>query len=177
MSSKRIAILQSNYIPWKGYFDMMNLVDEFILFDNMQYTRRDWRNRNIIKSPAGPKWLTIPVEVKGKYSQEIKDIIISDRNWNRKHWKTIVHYYSQARHFSDYREIFEDLLLSTTEMRLSQINYRFIKAICSLLDIKTEITWSMDYQLTGEKTERLINLCKQAGATRYLTGPAARAYL
>ena len=174
---KKVAIVQSNYIPWKGYFDLMNLVDEFILFDNMQYTRRDWRNRNVIKSPTGPNWLTIPVEVKGKYFQEIKDTIISDRAWNRLHWKTIVHCYSKARHFSLYKEIFEDLYLNTNEIYLSLINYRFLTAICSLLGINTKVTWSMDYQLTGDKTERLVNLCQQAGATDYLSGPTAKAYL
>jgi hypothetical protein len=174
---KRIAILQSNYIPWKGYFDLINLVDEFILFDNAQYTRRDWRNRNIIKSPTGPTWLSIPVEVKGKYFQEIKDTVISDRAWNRKHWKTIVHCYSKARHFSLYREMFEDLYLKTNETHLSRINYRFLKAICRLLGVNTKITWSLDYELTGDKTERLVNLCKQVGATEYLSGPAAKPYL
>lgn len=174
---KKVAIVQSNYIPWKGYFDLINLVDEFILFDNMQYTRRDWRNRNIIKSPNGPITLTIPVAVKGKYLQEIKDTTVIDQSWNRHHWKTIVHCYSKARHFSHYREIFEELYLDTKEKYLSLINYRFLTAICKLLEIKTRITWSMDYELTGDKTERLVNLCQQAGATSYLSGPSAKAYL
>ena len=80
-----MAIVQSNYIPWKGYFDLINIVDEFILFDEMQYTKRDWRNRNIIKTSAGPQWLTIPVAVKGNYFQKIKDTTISDPKWARKH--------------------------------------------------------------------------------------------
>jgi hypothetical protein len=174
---KKIAIVQSNYIPWRGYFDLMNFVDEFILFDSTQYTRRDWRNRNVIKSQTGLTWLTIPVEVKGKYFQEIKDTVISDTSWNRDHWRRIAHCYSRARYFSDYREIFEDLYLNSSEKHLSLINYRFLKAICSLLGIRTKITWSMDYQLTGDKTQRLVNLCQQAGATNYLSGPSARAYL
>lgn len=174
---KKVAIVQSNYIPWRGYFDLINSVDEFILYDNMQYTRRDWRNRNIIKSQAGPLWLTIPVEVKGKYFQEIKDTVISDPAWNRKHWKTIVHCYSQARHFSLYREMFEDLYLNTTETYLSRINYKFLKMICGVLGIKTNLTWSMDYHLPEGKTERLVDLCKQVGASAYLSGPAAKNYL
>jgi len=174
---KKVAIVQSNYIPWRGYFDMINLVDEFILFDNMQYTRRDWRNRNVIKFPTGPGWLTIPVEVKGRYSQEIKDTIISDRTWNRNHWKTIVHCYSKARHFSLYREMFEDLYINMNETHLSRINYRFLKAICRLLGVNTKITWSMDYDLMEGQTERLVDLCKQAGANVYLSGPAAKDYL
>jgi hypothetical protein len=174
---KRLAIVQSNYIPWRGYFDLMNRADEFILFDDVQYTRRDWRNRNIIKSPGGLKWLTIPVQVSGKYFQPIKDTVISDSAWNRRHWKTIVHCYSKANFFERYREWLEDLYLGVSETRLSLINYRFLKAIGNLLGIKTQINWSMDYQLAGDRTERLVGLCEQARATEYLSGPAAKAYL
>src|SRR4051812_34476120 len=106
---RRAAIVQSNYIPWRGYFDLIRSVDQFILFDDMQYTRRDWRNRNQIKSPAGLLWLTIPVNVKGKRLQRIKDTVVSDAGWNLDHWKTIVHCYSKAKYFRDYRETVEDL--------------------------------------------------------------------
>ena len=82
---KKIAILQSNYIPWKGYFDIINMVDEFVLYDDMQYTRRDWRNRNKIKTPNGLQWLTIPVQVKGKYLQKIKETKISEKKWTKNH--------------------------------------------------------------------------------------------
>src|SRR6266542_1166967 len=141
--TKKVAILQSSYIPWKGYFDLINLVDEFILFDDMQYTRRDWRNRNIIKTPKGPIWLTIPVEVKGKYYQKIKDTIISDPNWGKTHWATVVHNYSKARYFAMYREVFENLYLNSEEKFLSRVNYLFLSAICEILGIKTKISWSM----------------------------------
>jgi hypothetical protein len=176
-SGKKVAILQSNYIPWKGYFDLINMVDEFILYDDVQYTRRDWRNRNIIKTPNGPLWLTIPVEVKGKYYQSIKETLISDREWNRKHWKMIVHNYTKAPHFKDYCSLFEDLYLVSGESHLSQVNYRFLTAICQLLGIKTKLSWSMDYRLVEGQTERLIDLCKQAGATEYISGPAAKNYI
>lgn len=175
--SKTIAVVQSNYIPWRGYFDLINSVDEFVLYDDAQYTRRDWRNRNIIKTPNGPKWLTIPVSVKGRYTQLIRDTVISDPGWSRKHWKALIHAYSPARYFGLYREVFEDLYLNPTDAHLSRINYRFLEAICRLLEIKTKLSWSMDYQLSGDKTSRLVNLCQQAGATRYLSGPAAKAYL
>ena len=175
--SKTTAIVQSNYIPWRGYFDLINSADEFILYDDMQYTRRDWRNRNIIKSARGPIWLTIPVQVKGKYLQTIKHTEVADENWARDHWNAIVHNYSRASCFSDYRDLFEDLYLGSREKFLSQINYRFISGICRILGIKTNISFSMNYDLMGSKTERLVNLCKQTGATNYLTGPAARTYL
>jgi hypothetical protein len=175
--SKKVAIVQSNYIPWKGYFDLINLVDEFILFDDMQYTRRDWRNRNIIKTPTGPKWLTIPVEVKGKYLQKINDTTISDPSWRKKHWTTIVHNYSKAQYFLTYKDLFEKLYLDSEERFLSQINYRFLSAICDLLGIKTKISWSTNYNSIAGKTERLVDLCKQSGATVYISGPAAKSYL
>ena len=175
--SKTVAIVQSNYIPWRGYFDLIAAVDEFILYDDMQYTIRDWRNRNIIKTANGPLWLTIPVKVKGKYFQAIKDTVISDSEWSRKHWSSITHSYSKAKHFSTYKEVFADLYGATDEPLLSRINHRFIVAICGILAIKTTITWSMDYKLEGDKTEKLVNLCKQAAATHYISGPAARSYL
>lgn len=174
---KRVAILQSNYIPWKGYFDLINSVDEFILYDDMQYTKRDWRNRNRVKTPRGPVWLTIPVEVKGKYLQKIKDTVISDASWTRHHWETIVHNYGRAPCFRDYRPAFEALYLECRETSLSAINYRFLSALCGMLGIRTRMSWSMDYKLAEGKTERLVELCRQAGASEYLSGPAAREYI
>jgi WbqC-like protein family len=175
--SKTIAVVQSNYIPWRGYFDLINSVDEFILYDDVQYTIRDWRNRNIIKTSSGPLWLTIPVEVKGKYFQKIKDTRISDSTWRRRHWATIVHSYSRAKYFPVQKELFEELYLQADDKLLSHINYRFIVAICRILGIRTTISWSMDYDMIGDKTERLVHLCQQAGATAYVSGPSAKAYL
>ena len=175
--NKRVAIVQSNYIPWKGYFDLINSVDEFILFDDMQYTRRDWRNRNKIKTPQGSLWLTIPVQVKGKYYQKIRETEISDAQWSEQHWKTIVHNYAQAKYFQEYRGVFEELYGGTRESLLGQVNYRFLNTICQLLDIQTRISWSMEYHLIDGKTERLVDLCQQAGATEYLSGPSAKGYI
>ncbi len=175
--SKTVAIVQSNYIPWRGYFDLINSVDEFILYDDVQYTRRDWRNRNTIKSAAGAIWLSIPVETKGKYSQKIRDTVVADSKWARDHWRSIVHNYSKAPYFPEYRELFEELYLRPETKLLSLINFRFITAICRILGITTTIGWSTDYHLAGNKTERLVDLCKQAGATSYLSGPTAKAYL
>ncbi len=174
---RKAAIVQSNYVPWKGYFDLINLVDEFILLDDVQYTRRDWRNRNRIKTSHGLLWLTIPVHVKGNYHQKIRDVQIVDPRWGRRHWKSILTSYSGAHYFPDYRETFEGLYLGSDERFLSEINYRFLVAFCGLLGISTKISWSMDYRPIEGKTERLISFCKQAGATEYLSGPSARGYI
>src|SRR5687767_5361993 len=97
--TRRIAISQSNYIPWKGYFDLINFMDEFILYDDVQFTRRDWRNRNKIKTPNGELWLTIPVQVTGKYHQSIRETQVSDSTWARTHWRTLEHAYARAPWF------------------------------------------------------------------------------
>jgi hypothetical protein len=174
---KKVAIVQSSYIPWKGYFDMINMVDEFIFYDDMQYTRRDWRNRNRIQTSGGIKWLSIPVKVKGKYSQKINEAEISDKKWNIRHWKSIKHNYSRAKYFHYYRNFFEELFLGCNEKMLSHINYRFISSINRLLGITTALSWSNDYKVSGGKTERLINICKYIGATEYISGPAAKGYI
>jgi len=143
----------------------------------MQYTRRDWRNRNKVKTPAGPVWLTIPVDVKGKYLQKIKDTRIADPAWPEGHWKTIVHNYAKAACFREYHDAFAELFLGCREEYLSQVNHRFITAICGMLGIGTRLTWSMDYGVIEGKTERLVDLCRKAGATEYLSGPSARGYV
>lgn len=177
--SKWVAIVQSNYIPWKGYFDLINRVDEFILYDDVQYTRRDWRNRNRIKTPKGVQWLTIPVQVKGKYFQAIREVEVSNFEWANSHWKSLYHNYKPSPFFAKYSPYFEQLYATIPSTFLSEINYQFIRLICKLLEIETAITWSMAYQIEGieDPTDRLISLCQQAGATHYLSGPLAKNYM
>jgi hypothetical protein len=174
---KRIAISQSNYIPWKGYFDLINSVDEFVLYDDMQFTRRDWRNRNQIKTAAGVQWLTIPVEVKGKFHQRINETVVSDPAWPRQHWRTLELNYARAAYFAEYRAHFEQLYLGCATASLSEINHRFLSAILNLLGSRTPLRWSSEDRLEGERSERLLNICRQAGASVYYSGPAARDYL
>jgi hypothetical protein len=173
---KRVAILQSNYIPWKGYFDLINMVDEFVLYDDMQYTRRDWRNRNKVKTPQGLKWLTIPVEVKGKYFQKISETRISEADWAVKHWQIIQQFYSKAPYFKKYKDIFEDCYLGNSEIFLSDVNFKFIKVVSTVLGINTKLRWSNEFKLLEGQTEKLLNICQQVGADVYLSGPAAKDY-
>lgn len=174
---KKVAILQSNYIPWKGYFDLISAVDEFILYDDMQYTKRDWRNRNQIKTPQGIQWLSIPVITKGKFDQKINETEINGANWASLHWKSFTQNYKRAKHFYEIAEWLEPLYLSHAYTNISHLNYCFIKAICEYLGIKTLITSSTNYHLINGKTERLVDLCIQANATEYLSGPSAIDYI
>jgi len=172
---RRVAISQSNYIPWKGYFDLIRSVDEFIIFDTAQYTRNDWRNRNRIKTRSGAAWLSIPI--KNHLGQSIQEAEVNDPSWNKRHWKTLIQHYAGARYFEMYRSKFEELYMSSNEKQLSRLNHRFLIAICQLLEIKTRFTWSSEYPEIEGKTERLVHWCKLLNATEYVSGPAAKAYV
>lgn len=174
---KRAAILQSNYVPWKGYFDLIAAVDEFILYDDMQYTRRDWRNRNRIKTPQGLQWLTVPVKVKGKYHQTIRQTEIDGADWAGTHWKSLEQNYRRAPHFGEVAAMLMPLYLQQPYSHLSALNRTLIEAVCGYLGITTRITSSSDYALADGKSERLADLCRQVGAEEYVSGPAARTYL
>jgi hypothetical protein len=174
---KTVAIVQSCYIPWKGYFDLIGLADEFVLYDDRQYTKNDWRNRNRIKTPQGAQWLTIPVAHSGRHGQRIDEAEASDLRWPSKHWKAIAQNYSRAPFFDEYAPRFEQLYASLDDPRLTTVNRRFIDAVCEVLCIATPISPSTSYPADGGRSERVLSLCHAAGATRYLTGPAARGYL
>lgn len=174
---KKVAILQSNYIPWKGYFDLIAAVDEFIIYDEMQYTKNDWRNRNRIKTQKGVEWLTIPVRVES-LNQKINETFVFDNNWTKKHLSTIQTNYAKANCFKEVKDFIFNLYEEAGKTNnLSKINLLFIEGICNFLSIETKISHSTDYCLDEGKTERLISLCKQSQANVYLSGPSAKDYL
>jgi hypothetical protein len=174
---KRGVITQSNYIPWKGYFDSIKKVDVFVVYDDMQYTKRDWRNRNMIKSAQGLKWLSIPVEVKGKYFQKINETKIADKSWNLSHWEILKQNYKTAAHFKEMSEWIEPLYQNCNFDFLTDVNLHYIHAICGFFQINTEIRLSSEFELAEEKTQRLVNICKDLHITDYYSGPAAKAYM
>lgn len=175
---KKLLISQSNYIPWKGFFDSIRAVDEYVIYDDVQYTRRDWRNRNRIKTPRGPQWLTIPVEVSGRYHQSIADVRVAERDWARSHWDAVRQSYREGPHFDRYREMLEGTYREAGALeRLTEINELFLRRICDALEIGTPFLRSSNFELPSGKTERLVAICKARGATDYYTGPSARSYL
>jgi hypothetical protein len=171
----RIAILQSCYIPWKGYFDLMASVDAFILYDDAQYTERDWRNRNRIKTAQGPCWLTIPYRLHGK--PRIWDVEVKDGRWRSQHWETLRCSYRRAPAFLEVAPEIERLYREVPGPSLSLSNRFLLKGIADLLGIYTPMSWSWEYTLEGDRSERLANICLQLGARTYVSGPAARSYL
>jgi hypothetical protein len=174
---KKVAIVQSNYIPWKGYFDLIASVDEFVLYDDMQYTRRDWRNRNRIKTPQGPQWLTVPVRASGRYHQTILETEIDGTDWAGDHWRALTLNYRRAPHFEAIAGWLEPIYLGAPHTHLSALNRQLIEAVCAYLGITTVLRNSWDYTLADGKSERLADLVRQAGGTDYVSGPAARDYL
>jgi hypothetical protein len=174
---KKIAIVQSNYIPWKGYFDLINMVDEFILLDEVDYTVRDWRNRNKIKTANGLLWLTIPVHKKHAVRQKINETRVSRTEWPLKHWETIRRNYAKAAAFREYAPQLEQIYREVSTDMLSEINCHFLTKLCAMLGITTPITKSKDYGVVEGKTMRLVDLCRKSGADVYLTGPSAADYM
>ena len=173
----KVIITQSNYIPWKGYFSYMREATHLVLYDDMQYTKRDWRNRNKLISSDGPKWLSIPIDVKGKFHQKINEAQVSDESWGEKHWNFIKNNYGKAKYFFEYEKHFKNLFLENTSSYLSDINLGFIKKIIELLNIEITILSSKEFDLKGNRTEKLVNICTDLCASKYFTAPAAKNYI
>lgn len=173
---KKVAILQSNYIPWKGYFDIINSVDLFIFHDDLQYTHGDWRNRNIIQTPNGLQWLSVPC---GKStSRLICDVELTDSKWQQKHWNKIEQSYQKAPYFNSYKEIFQEIYLNTDWKFLSEMNQHIIKKIASdILGISTVFADSREFHLQSKKETRVLELLQKVNADIYLSGPSAKDYL
>ncbi|MBX3017651.1 MAG: WbqC family protein [Bdellovibrionaceae bacterium] len=172
---KKIAILQSNYIPWKGYFDLIGSVDEFVFYDDMQFTKNDWRNRNKIKTPQGAAWLSVPVGQ--NISRTIREVTLPNSDWQAKHWRALQLNYKQAPQFDEIADLISPLYLNRRFTSLSELNHALIGKICEYLGIVTKLSTSWDYKLLGDRNERLVNICRQADAQVYVSGPAAKAYI
>ena len=177
MATRRVAISQSNYVPWRGYFDLIDSVDDFVVYDQVQFTRRDWRNRNRIKTASGVQWLTIPVQSKGNYYAKVSEIRVDNPDWNQKHWRAIELAYSKASWFSAERDWLADVYAKATFDELSRINRHFIEAFMDKLQISTPLRDSSEFVLAEERNERLLNICIELDATTYVSGPAAKNYL
>jgi len=173
----RIAVLQPGYLPWLGFFDQEMSVDIFVLYDDVQYDRRGWRNRNRLKTPDGPKWLSVPVIQKGKYDQLICDVLIdNDRPWRKKHLGTIETFYKKAPYFDTLYPQFEEILHQNHE-HLSCLDIDIIKWMNLNAGIETPIKLSSELGVDGVKSERLLGICKSLNADEYYSGAAARHYL
>lgn len=181
--ARTIVVTQSNYLPWRGWFDMLRQADGLVLLDSVQYTRRDWRNRNRIKTAHGPAWLTVPVEAKGRFHQAVDETRITAPGWAEEHLRGIALAYARAPHFGTAFPWLEAQLRAVAEEPLlTRVNEALIRAFCQRLGLGLPITRDADLlprdALPGlDPSERLAALTEAAGGTRYISGPAAKAYL
>ncbi len=175
----KLVVLQSNYLPWKGYFDLMGAADQFVVYDSVQYTKNDWRNRNRIATKQGPVWLTIPVMTAGLPDQSIDEARVQDHRWAAKHWRSIEQSMGKRPFFDRYRDDWAQWFTTIGEFdRLHAINVFLLEQIAGQLGITTPVSLDTEFlPLEGSPTERLVALCRAAGATQYLTGPAGLDYL
>ena len=175
-SLTRIAVLQSNYIPWKGYFDIIHDVDVFVFYDDVQYTKNDWRNRNRIKTVNGVQWLTVPTGP--DIDRRICDVRLTDFRWPQKHWKTLQQAYSHTPHFHRYEAFLKNVYLERRWETLSDLNQFLISTIArEYLGVKTRFADSRDYPIDGSKFDRLMNLLARLKPDVYVSGPSARDYI
>lgn len=172
----KVVILQSNYIPWKGYFDLIHDADIFVYYDEVQYTKNDWRNRNRIYTRNGLQWLTIPIS-QDAVKQKISEVTLPDPRWQQQHHKTLAMGYARAPYYHQLKPLLEEAYLSNTWLRLSAVNRFFIEKISRAIGIQAVFRDSKEFSLVGDRVERLVNLLKQLGADTYISGPAARDYL
>lgn len=174
----KVVVLQPGYIPWSGYFDQMHQADLFVHATNLQFTRQDWRSRNRIKTRNGWQWLTVPVRSKGMYKSPIHEIQVNnDIPWASKHLNLLKENYADSPFYDDYINFFEDAYRHRWEF-LVDLDLHIIHFLRNTLKINTEM---VDIQELGidatDKNERLIQVCKKLGATTYISGNAAKAYI
>ena len=172
----RVGVIQSNYLPWRGYFDFIDDVDLFVVHDDLQFTKGDWRNRNRIKTPQGLRWLTVPVHYRHTAQLICDTEIDQSRNWQRDHTNMVAANLGTAPYVDDVFALLQPQF-EAGHRTISNLNVALTRAICDYLSIRTPLVMSSDYRLTMTRTDRLIELLGAIGATTYVSGPSARAYL
>jgi hypothetical protein len=173
------VILQPSYVPWRGYFHQIFKSDVFVFYDDVQYDKHGWRNRNRIRTPNGSAWLTIPVHSHGNvtHGTPICEIEIDwNKAWNRKHWETIRQSYRRAPYFSQYAESVERFYAERPRF-LADFTIDLTKSLCEMLGVKTRFVRSSSLNITGDRVDRLVEILKAVECTHYISGPSAKDYL
>ncbi|WP_035054069.1 WbqC family protein [Andreprevotia chitinilytica] len=167
---------QPVYLPWLGLFHKIALAERFCVFDIAQYQTKDFNNRNKIKTNAGPLWLSVPVESKDHFEKKLSDIKIINNGWNRKHFKSIDMAYRKAPFYQDYIHQLEALLLGKTYERLAELNFATLDFGLKALGISVPIDIASEHDFQGYKSDLVLDMCKQLGATTYIFGAQGRNY-
>ena len=172
-----LSVHQPQYLPYSGFFDKIAKSDVFVFLDDFQYKKREFQNRNRVRTGSGGQWLTVPVIAGGKYFQKINEVKIDNSaRWQKKHWAAIRQNYSKADYFCDFSGFFENLYAKEWT-KLVDLNTEIIYYLLQTFDIKAEILIESALEINSNKTERLIDLCKKLGADTYLSGAGGRDYM
>lgn len=170
-----VSVHQPQYFPWLGYFDKINKSDVFVYLDDVQYKKREWQNRNRIKTPSGFQWLTVPV--KYSHRERINEILIQNElSWQNDHIQGLELNYKKTRCFEKYRDIFFEAIKNKWD-KLSDLNIKITELMLKIFGIETKIMLSSSLSVDTMKTDRIIDICKKLGADTYLSGQGARDYL
>jgi len=170
-----VTIHQPQYLPWIGYFDKISKADFFCFLDDVQFKKNEWQNRNRIKTAQGWQWLTVPV--KHRFPQTIEEVEINKTvNWRRKHLQALATNYKKAPFFDEYIEFFEDIYSNEWEF-LSELNIYVIDKLCDILNLQTKTVLTSSFKISGDPTDRLIDICKALGADTYLSGKDGANYM
>jgi len=175
-----VGIMQPNYLPWLGYFDMVAFSHLFVLYDNVQFDKHGWRNRNRLLARPKPLWITAPVKSTGRHGQFVKDTELIDGPWQEKHLKTIRQIYAKAPYFDWVYPELQSYLTRRRYTRLVDLNLAGHELFTRMLDINTPIKFSSELAkelMSLERTERLVTICQSVNATRYVSASASRAYM
>jgi hypothetical protein len=173
---KVIAFHQPVYLPFAGFFQKMARADAFAFMDFVQLNKRSWQVRNRIKTRRGALWLTVPVYVKGRYYQPIRDARVAGDSWRHKHWEAVRHNYGKAPHFADYAAFFAEVYGRPWEW-LADLNLYIVEGIRSLLGITTPVLDTAGMTFAGTKSDLVIDMCKKLGAAAYLSSDGEAAYI
>ncbi len=176
MKTKTVVILQSNYVPWKGYFDLIHDADVFVFYDEVKYTKNDWRNRNKLYSHEGAYWLTIPIDGKATH-QKISEVELTNQRWQGKHYKSVYFTYKNAPYFFQLEPLLKDLYLENTWTKLVDINRYFITLIANKLKCNTVFKDAKEYGTFDHTIDNIFGILEQEQANRYITGPSAKKYI
>lgn len=173
----KLSVHQAQYLPWLGYFDKIKNSDAFVFLDNVQYKKREFQNRNKIRTKEGWIWLTVPVITKDRFFQKISDVPINNEtDWRTDHWKSIEHNYAHAPHFAKYRERFAAVYAKPWE-KLQDLNVELVRIFLDILGITTPVYFESAYNITSTSTQRIIDLCKALHADAYLSGAGGKDYM
>lgn len=172
-----VSVHQPQYLPWLGYFDKIYKSDLFVFLDNVQYKKREFQNRNKLRTKDGSMWLTVPVITKGKYTQKISEVEIeNESDWRAQHLKSLEFNYSGTEYFDEYIDFFRKTY-SREWAKLIELNVHIINYLLETLEIKTPVKFESSLDIITESTQRIIDICKRLGADTYLSGAGGKDYM